>query len=361
MARPRDNNPRVLGPYADRRGFRIIHVKRGGGRDAFCFATKEEARRAIQALKSETERPTITISEALKLYEDHMRDDKGNKELSVEQTRYKLRRFFPDFFVRVADLDRAACAAYYDVLRTSKQKAKGKEGRPISVDYHRNVLAEARTFLKWCVKKSWLTANPLDGVEGVGRRRHGKEQLRVDEARKWLARATELANAREAGAVAAMMTLLMGMRCSEIVTRVVRDLDDEGRLLWIPDSKTDKGKRRLAVPESLRPYLQQLADGKKATDLLFGHHDRDWPRAWVRRICEAAEVPIVTAHGQRGLHATLAVEAGVTARAVADSLGHESFKTTAQSYAKAEGVEKAQQDRALKVLDGGKSQRKEAA
>jgi hypothetical protein len=32
------------------------------------------------------------------------------------------------------------------------------------------------------------------------------------------------------------------MRATEIVSRVVRDLDDEGRLLWIPDSKTEAGQ-----------------------------------------------------------------------------------------------------------------------
>jgi hypothetical protein len=31
--------------------------------------------------------------------------------------------------------------------------------------------------------------------------------------------------------VATMMSLVMGMRASETVSRVVRDLDDEGRLL----------------------------------------------------------------------------------------------------------------------------------
>jgi integrase len=142
---------------------------------------------------------------------------------------------------------------------------------------------------------------------------------------------------------------------------VVRDLDDDGRVLWIPDSKTDKGRRRLSVPDSLRPYLQRLVRGKPPTELLFGAHDRDWPRHWVKRICAEAGVPVVTAHGQRGLHATLAVEAGVSSRAVADSLGHESFSTTAQSYAKAEGVGKARQQRTLRVLEGGKSATKEAA
>ena len=212
------------------------------------------------------------------------------------------------------------------------------------------------------MKKGWLTANPLEDVEGVGKRSHGKEQLRIDEARKWLAKAVELAEAGEDGAVAAMMTLLLGIRCSEVVSRVVRDLDDEGRLLWIPDSKTAKGRRTLMVPDELRPYLQELAEGKQPQDLLLGYHDRGWPRAWVQRICEEAGVPVVTAHGNRGLHGTLSIEAGITPRAVADALGHESFQqTTARSYVQPEAMGQAKQKRALTVLQGGKARRPKAA
>jgi integrase len=101
----------------------------------------------------------------------------------------------------------------------------------------------------------------------------------------------------------------MGMRANEIVSRVVRDLDDDGKLLWIPDSKTEAGRRTLQVPELLRPLLKALAEGKSPDAKLFGYHWLDWVRRWVKRICEAPGVPKVTAHGMRGLHSTLAVEA----------------------------------------------------
>ena len=175
-----------------------------------------------------------------------------------------------------------------------------------------------------CGKKKWLARNPLEEVEGVGKRKHGKSQLRVDEARRWLVKAMALADEGEAGAVAALLALVMGMRANEIVSRVVRDLDDDGKLLWIPDSKTEAGRRTLQVPELLRPFLKELAEGKSPEAKLFGHHWRDWVRKWVKRICEAAGVPMVTAHGMRGLHSTLAVENGVSAHVVAASLGHES-------------------------------------
>jgi integrase len=163
-----------------------------------------------------------------------------------------------------------------------------------------------------------------------------------------------LAEEGEAGAAFALLALAMGMRANEIVSRVVRDLDDDGKLLWIPDSKTEAGRKTLQVPELLRPLLKELGEGKSPEAKLFGHHWRDWVRKWVKRICEAAGVPNVTAHGMRGPHSTLAVENGVSAHVVAASLGHESISTTVQSYVKPEAVAGAQQRGVLGVLDGGR-------
>jgi len=146
----------------------------------------------------------------------------------------------------------------------------------------------------------------------------------------------------------------MGMRASEITTRVARDLDDGGRLLWIPDAKTEAGKRTLQVPEVLQPYLKGLAEGKTPQEKLFGDHWRDWVRKWVKRICLEVKVPQVTAHGMRGLHSTLALEHGASAHVVASSLGHESFSTTVESYAKPEAIAGARQRRVLTVRDGGR-------
>jgi integrase len=364
--RKKIDGARVLGPYADRESFRVIRVNKDGTREWKILPTRAEAEQLIREWSSEEHRTSVTICEALGQYEIYMREDKGNKPNSVKQTSLKLRRFFADVSVELSSLTPESCEQIYEDLRRSKRKPQPrkppKKGKPplppqpvksISVDYHRNTLSEAKTFLNWCVKRKWIATNPLMDVEGVGRRRHGKEQLRIDEARKWLAKATELAAKKDGdGAIAAMMTLLMGMRCSEVISRVVRDVDDDGKLLWIPDAKTEKGKRTLQIPEALRPYFAKLSGGKKPEALLFGHRDRAWPRNWVQKICEEAGVPIVTAHGQRGLHSTLAVEAGVTARAVADALGHESFTTTAQSYATPESVAKARQDRAMATLAG---------
>jgi integrase len=213
---------------------------------------------------------------------------------------------------------------------------------------------EAKTFVGWCVKHKYLSANPLDEVEGVGRRRHGKAQLRVDESRKWLAKALELADAGDAGAIAASLSLLMGLRASEICERTVRDLDDQGRLLWVTKAKTANGVRQLVVPDVLRPYLVKLAEGKKPEAHLFDTHWRDWVRKSVQRVCKLAGVPLITAHGMRGTHSTLAVEAGATGNIVAASLGHGSPTVTFTSYVAPGTKESAASRRAFDVLQGGK-------
>ena len=355
----RTKGRRALGPYRVRGPrWRIIVVEESGSRTARDFETEEEAVQVIRSLNREIRKAGETaIAEAKQEYEVYLRDEKQNKERSYTATLWRLGVFFPDADLSLSALTSQKCAGYYQALRFRETKY----GKPLAVDSHRNILAGAKTFLNWSVGKGYLRTNPLGGVLGTGKRRHGKPQLRIDEARKWQVKAVQFAEEGEDGAVAAIVTLVMGLRAGEVVSRIVRDLDDDGRLLWIPDSKTEAGKRTLQVPDLLRQYLLALAEGKGPEDLLFGAHWRDWPRKWVGKICKAAGVPRVTAHGMRGLHGTLAVETGMSAHAVAAALGHESVTTTLQSYAKAGAGAGARQRKVLTVLAGGKRNEERAS
>ena len=264
---------RVLGPYPKRDKWRLVVRDERGAESFVSYATQEEAERVKRALLTELRhRQPRKVEEALDAYEVFLRDVKQNKPTSIRTTMIRLRTFFPDESIPLADVTpRRAAAMYLNLTRAQ------------SVDSHRNILAEARTFLKWCVQtKKWLATNPLADIQGVGKRKHGKPQLRIDEARRWLAVASQLAEDGDAGAIAAMTTLLLGLRSSEVTDREVRDLDDGGRQLWIPDSKTAAGRRRLEVPEVLQPHLRGLAEAKLPNAPLFGHHWRDWPRKQVK-------------------------------------------------------------------------------
>jgi len=157
----------------------------------------------------------------------------------------------------------------------------------------------------------------------------------------------------DAGAIGALCALYLGLRASEITDRLVRDVDDEGRLLWVPTGKTRKAKRTLEVPEPLRPLLCALTEGRPASAELFPG-DRHWLLKQVKKMCRLAKVPVVCSHGMRGLHSTLAMEMGATGHAVAQALGHESFATTKRHYLGDGALSRGSQRRALSLIAGGK-------
>lgn len=346
MARPREGDRVLPRPYRDGNGWRVVKIEGGVRTSVFC-ATEEDAKGAIRlARKRIAAEGEKSIEAVIKLYLAHLAE-RGLKPISVTTIRNLLYAFFPERDAPLRQLSPGWAAACYRELAA----------RGVSVDYHRNALGVTRSFLAWCVKAGRLPANPLAKVEGVGRRSYGKPQLRIDEARLWLSQAKKRADEGFAGAVAAMVTLLMGLRCLEVVSRCVRDLDDGGRVLWV-EGKTKNGKRRLRVPETLQPYLRALAEGRPGEAPLFvGYEgtaaDRQWPRWWVKRICREADVAVVGAHSMRGLFATLAEEEGIASGAVARSLGHGSDAVTHAHYTKPEAVEGAKQRRALEVLEGG--------
>ncbi len=90
---------------------------------------------------------------------------------------------------------------------------------------------------------------------------------------------------------------------------------------------------------------------------MFGEHWRDFVRKSVKRVCRLANVPEITAHGMRGTHSTLAVEAGSTGNVVAASLGHGSPTVTFTSYVAPGTKESVASRRAFEVLQGGKPER----
>ena len=90
----------------------------------------------------------------------------------------------------------------------------------------------------------------------------------------------------------------------------------------------------------LRPFLLALAQGRPPEAQLItrdktprgGRRDRYWLHYHLQKLCKEARVPVVCPHSLRGLHATLATEAGATSHVVAAALGHTSPAVTQAHY-----------------------------
>lgn len=381
MPRPRSGE-RIRGPYHDRSRdrWRTDEIAENGQRRTVFHASESIAEKYVElwnAGKNAEERTTET---AIGQYERFLKA-KGNKPSSIERTLWSLRHFFPEV-LPLSSLKPARCKGLYDSARTRPKvrwvdgrRVQPDEGEPLSADSHRAALKEAKSFLRWCVEQGWLVANPAEGVKPIGKLRpRGKSlgkagiKLRIAEARAWYAKALELADLGDTGAVAALCGLELGLRAGEIACRRVRDLDtdvDDGDVLHVEGRKNGEDLS-LPIGATLRPHLLRLAEGRDPERYLFelrppsvAHpagtpRTRWWVRAQVHRVCDAAGVPRVTAHALRGLLATLLLERGAALADVAGLLGHDP-KVTQEHYAAPGAADLGARRAGLKVLAGGRA------
>ena len=335
-------SPRVYGPYKARNGYRMVVVD-GNARKSIVVPTIADVEKLRTDLeKALLERGDRPVSEALAEYRDFLLRVRG--AVTARHITRAIERFLGGNR-SLGSVTPARAAAMYEA--ETRRVIDGK-GRPVATDSHRTVLSQCKRFYAWAVEQGYTPHNPFAGVKPIGKPKVGKTQLRIDEARRFVSLAVEKAQQGNTAATAALMALMLGMRASEVLGRIVRDLDDGGRVLWITRGKTDNARRRLEVPEVLRPLLLRMTDGKSPEALLFGPspsgHGRPLTDAWlwghVQKLCDEAGVPRVSTHSLRGLHSTLALEAGATASAVAAALGHGSFQITAKHYAAPGTVER---------------------
>jgi len=328
----------VLGPYRNRDKWRVVLVD-GKERKSVCVPSQEEALALIAKCKQETERTqSLTIETSLQNYRTYLLGARHVLPSTAEHVLTSLAGWLP-LSALASSLTPAKAQRLYEELT---QRISERTGKLLAVATHQFFLSCAKGWGKWAHRERLIGVNPFAKVAVVGKKHNGKMQLRIDEARQLADSTQELADAGDSDALAILLMLHLGLRQGEVGARVVRDVDAQGRLLWITAGKTENATRRLEVPECLRAPLLALASHKQPGELLFADgptvpsRQHFWGK--MRLFCRRARVPLVCPHSLRGLHATLAIEAGATGGMVAHALGHGSFQVTARHYATAESI-----------------------
>lgn len=341
---------RVLGPYEETGQWRLIIVEDGSRRSVF-LPSREEALKFKKRTEREFAKPkSRRIADVLDEWTKARLREGQAKPDSIWHSHGRLTTFFADALEEdiAAVTPRRAEALY----QASTERCSEKTGRVWSASTHRYTLCLAQGFYRWASRRGYVGSSPFRDVRPIGKVNVGKPQLRIEEARRFTSAAlTDFEEKRDPLAIGALVALMMGLRTSEVLDRVARDLDDGARYLWIDGGKTVNARRHLEVPELLRPYLLLLAEQKQPDGYLFsvGETRRRRQKLWemVRHLCERAGVPIVCTHSLRGLYATLAVQSGAASHVVAANLGHHSFEMTQRHYAQSSAVSNAATARVL--------------
>lgn len=365
MAR-RTGGERIHGPYPHGNRWRIILVDGDGGRAAESFETEGAALAAITKLRERA--AGLKVRTAIAEYQTYQLDELQLKPSSIAVTGWRLRSLLQVDDHRdgglVAELTprraRILVAAHrHRLVRPKRPRGEPREmvTRERSVAYRRGALEEARTWAAWCVARGDMPADPFDGIEILGARRRGKLQLRATEAIKFEAKALELYDAGERDALAAALVLDLGCRATEIAESEVRDYDLGCTVFWVTEenTKTENGRRQLAIPEHLQPRVLDATRGRGGSTAMFPSLHRHKLLLLVKRICRLAGVPEVCTQALRGVFASLATLDGIASEAVARQLGHGDRGTTAERNYIAPGASRqGQQATALRVLAGGR-------
>ena len=324
MPRRRIEERRILGPYDDGNGWRIVVVdpRAEKPRSSFTAPSKKEIDELTDDIKARwSELDDVTVESSLADYKvARMRE--GTTDASITESIRRIRLMFVDGEKPIAEITEAFCRESYDAL-TFK----------VEVATHRNILSQARSWLRWCHKpKGWLRANPLDDVKGIGKPNKGKPQHTGNEARKLHAWLKRKASKLDHAAIGVLMAQTMALRNGDVRNRIVRDVDLDATILHIDRAKSEKSQRPRVIPKFLRPSLLKLIEGRDGDAPLFPaeggeFHTKSWLRAAMRRFCAAAEVRYIPPHGLKGTAGTVARVVGKTAEDVADFLSHEDVRT----------------------------------
>ena len=243
---------RVWGPYEDNENKYRLKIVEGEATKTVCFKTLEEAeavKESLLARSSKIERRTI--KSAIAEWSDAMVSVLGQKAATAKWAAYQTGVWLPlhKTLTQISDSDAGKLYAEH------VERPRPKTGKPPSPATHHVQLMLARRLWEWSIAQGYCRANPWKRVTPIGRKPTGKPQLRIDEARRFGEVAMQHAEAGDPSAIGALLMMYLGLRQGEVAARVARDIDDDGRVLWIPSGKTKNAKRRLNSPESIRPLV----------------------------------------------------------------------------------------------------------
>ena len=318
---------RVYGPYPNGDKWRVIVISAEGCRHSTVLDSYEIAQavkaKVAELLLAEAEQPMgLTIDEFLAV-----KRKEGLQPASIDSWARCLASLPRD--IDLSDMKPSDAQALYDHWTSQ-----------LAVATHRARLRSMRSFFAWAIERGYIEKNPWAGVKAIGKARRGKEQPRVDEARTLYGELCRLAWAGESPAACLLVQILIGPRSSEVLGLRVRDVDAKGSLLHVAaqGGKTSNAPRILEIDlPYLRDLLRHYSRDKAPTDYLFpssssANRANVWLYKYLHRLCDRLGIPRVCPHALRGLHATLAVKAGVSVRAVAGALGHGSDEITKRHY-----------------------------
>lgn len=320
--------------YTDYTGTKKQKKKRG-------FKLQREAKEwERNFLETQQADLSMTFENFVKIYNEDMKH--RLREHTFIQKQYVIDKKLLPFFgkIPVSQITPAHVRKWQNCLMAYRDE----NDKPYSETYLRTINNQLSAIMNYAVRYYNLRENPCRKAGSIGKSHADEMQFwTTDEFKKFLEKISDKPQAR-AGFLILYYT---GLRIGELLALEYGDIDFKGCTINVNKSyqhingkdvvtppKTPKSVRIVSIPEFLRDEI------KNYTERLYGLHKHDRIFPYTKSFFEHemirgtkdGEVKRIRLHDIRHSHASLLIEMGFSALAVADRLGHEKVETTLNTY-----------------------------
>ncbi len=275
------------------------------------------------------------------LVENYMEDMSHRlKPTTMENKRNIIEGKLLPYFSRlkVCDIDTIKIRKWQNELISFRDE----KGKPYSQTYLKTVNNQLSAIMNYAVNHYRLAANPCRAAGSIGR-------SRADEMKIWTQEEYERFASRikkSAMKLAFDILFYTGVRSGELLALTPEDILPDKRLNinknyaklkgeeLLLEPKTPKSRRTLAIPDFLyddiHGYVSQLY-GILPTDRIF-YFTKSALEKELKRNAPAAGLEPIRLHDLRHSHASMLIDMGFDALEISERLGHESVKTTLDTY-----------------------------
>ncbi|MCI9107913.1 MAG: site-specific integrase [Lachnospiraceae bacterium] len=318
--------------FTDWTGARKHVCKRG-------FKTQREAKEYERSfLEQEKSTSDILFSSLVENYLEDM--SHRLKPTTMENKRFiiagKLLPYFGN--IKVCDIDTIKVRKWQNELISYRDA----DGNPFSQTYLKTVNNQLSAIMNYAVTHYRLPANPCRAAGSIGR-------SKADEMNIWTqSQYEQFSSAIRKSSVKLAFDILFytGIRSGELLALTPADILPSKRIditknyakvkgeeLFL-EPKTPKAKRCISIPDFLyddiRAYISKLYGIEKG-DRIF-YFTKSALDKEIKRVAAKAGLPTIRVHDLRHSHASMLIEMGFAPLEIADRLGHESVKTTLDTY-----------------------------
>lgn len=261
------------------------------------------------------------------------------KPTTIQNKEQMLKKIIPYFEkLKLTEIDTITVRRWQNLL----MEYRDSNGKPYSQTYLKSLHAQLSAAMDYAVKHYGLLRNPCELAGTIGRNRaENVDFWTKDEFEQFL---TEIR--KPAMKVAFDVLFYTGMRSGELLALTPEDILPEHRIdinknyavvdgvEMFLEPKTPKSKRCISIPKFLYDEIVEYINGLYhcgADERIF-YFTKSALQKEIHSVADRVGIKHIRVHDLRHSHASLLINMGFNIKEISERLGHESVKTTWDTY-----------------------------